>query len=32
MFRRSGNRVADKNMRHPKNLEHVPLPTERDLL
>src|SRR4030081_3336374 len=32
MFRRSGYRFADKNMRHSGTLEHVPIPTERDML
>jgi len=32
MFRRSGYRFAVKNMRHSTNLEHVPIPTERDML
>jgi len=32
MFRRSGRRFADKNMRKQKNLEHVPIPKERNML
>ena len=32
MFRRSGYRFAAKNMRHLKNLEHVPNPPEWDML
>src|SRR6266700_1583034 len=32
MFRRSGYRSAAKNMRHPRKLEHVPIPKESDML
>jgi hypothetical protein len=32
MSRRSGRRFADKDMRQPMNLEHVPIPQERDVL
>jgi hypothetical protein len=32
MFRRSGRRFADKNMRRSRSLEHVPIPKERDML
>jgi hypothetical protein len=32
MFRRSGYRFADKNMRQFMVLEHGPLPKERDML
>jgi hypothetical protein len=33
MFRRSGRRFADKNMRQKeKILEHVAIPKERDML
>src|SRR5690242_20247444 len=32
MFRRSGGRFADKNMRQRKNHEHVPIPKERNVL
>jgi hypothetical protein len=32
MFRRSGHRFADKNMRHSRTLEHVPPQLERDML
>jgi len=32
MFRRSGYRFADKNMRQSMILEHVPIPKERDML
>jgi hypothetical protein len=32
MFRQSGHRFADKNMRHTMTLEHVPIPAERDML
>jgi hypothetical protein len=32
MFRRSGRRFADKNMRKRKNREHVPIPKERNML
>jgi hypothetical protein len=32
MFRRSGRRFADKNMRKRKNRERVPIPKERNLL
>src|SRR5215472_16906881 len=31
MFRRSGRRFADMNMRQTKNLEHVPIPKERNM-
>src|SRR6266581_9624098 len=31
MFRRTGYRFADKNMRHSVILEHVPIPKERDI-
>jgi hypothetical protein len=32
MFRRSGHRFADKNMRRSRTLEPVPIPKERDRL
>ena len=32
MFRRSGRRFADKNMRKRQNREHVPIPKERNML
>jgi len=32
MFRRSGHRFADKNMRQTVNPEHVPIPKERKML
>src|SRR5262249_45274234 len=32
MFRRSGRRFADKNMRQSKNPERVPIPQERNTL
>jgi hypothetical protein len=32
MFRRSGYRFADKNMRRSMKLEPVPIPQERDRL
>src|SRR5205085_9655595 len=32
MFRRSGRRFADKNMRKRKNRERVPIPKERNML
>jgi hypothetical protein len=32
MFRRSGRRFADKNMRQKKNPEHDPIPKERNML
>jgi hypothetical protein len=32
MFRRSGYRFADKNMRPCMTLEHGPIPQERDML
>jgi hypothetical protein len=32
MFRRSGRRFADKNMRKPKNRKHGPIPKERNML
>jgi len=32
MFRRSGYRFADKNMRHSMIPEHGPFPKERDML
>jgi hypothetical protein len=32
MFRRSGRRFADKNMRKMMTLEHVPIPPERNVL
>jgi transcription antitermination factor NusG len=32
MFRRSGPRFADKNMRQRKNREHVSIPPERNML
>jgi hypothetical protein len=32
MFRRSGHRFADKNMRRKMILEGVPIPQERDVL
>jgi hypothetical protein len=32
MFRRTGRRFADKDMRKRKNREHVPIPKERNVL
>jgi hypothetical protein len=32
MSRRSGRRFADKDMRQRVNLEHIPIPQERDVL
>jgi hypothetical protein len=32
MSRRSGHRFADKDMRRRVNLEHIPIPQERDVL
>jgi hypothetical protein len=32
MSRRSGRRFADKDMRQSVNLEHIPIPQERDVL
>jgi hypothetical protein len=32
MFAKVDNRFADKNMRQTITLEHIPIPTERDVL
>jgi hypothetical protein len=32
MFRRSGSRFADRNMRQIKNAERIPVPWERNTL
>jgi len=32
MSRRSGHRFADEDMRQRENLEHIPIPQERDAL
>jgi hypothetical protein len=32
MSRRSGHRFADKDMRQRVNLEHIPIPQERDVI